>query len=312
MSTAARNILASVGLGGSNLVNDVVTIQSMLNNVPTGNGGPAPKLEQDGKCGPLTVGAIRNFQWAQFKFADGRVDAGQRTLERLQSFDTGGAPAPAPPPGGGIVPQVVIPPGFVPTAPAPPPSGGGAVPIQAGLSPLRRRICELALADALPQPAVSDLITAMEDGTRVRAGWRRLKQYFDEGVKGWTENHWKDKATLDGVRIPGKRIPQGVGADGKPRGISWCGIFATWVVRSAGVETKWTSGVGPSGLKLRANRECKPGDICVMKGSEVHHFIPVSIDGDNMVTVNGNSDNQAVLVKTRPLSCLAYYYSVEG
>mgnify|MGYP003576219349 CR=1 FL=1 len=98
MSTAARNILASVGLGGSNLVNDVVTIQSMLNNVPTGNGGPAPKLEQDGKCGPLTVGAIRNFQWAQFKFADGRVDAGQRTLERLPSFGTGGAPGPPRPP----------------------------------------------------------------------------------------------------------------------------------------------------------------------------------------------------------------------
>jgi hypothetical protein len=30
-----------------------------------------------------------------------------------------------------------------------------------------------------------------------------------------------------------------------------------------------------------------------------------------MVTVNGNSTHQAILVKTRPLRCVRYYYSVE-
>lgn len=301
----ARTISASVGTGGANRADDVYTAQSMLNQVGTDQGGPAPKLETDGKCGPLTVGAIRQFQWAQFKFSDGRIDVGQRTLERLQTFDQAPSPAP-PPPGGGIVPQVVVPPGLIPGTPAPaPPPSGGSTPIPAGLSPLRRRICELALAEALPQPAVSDLITQREDNVTVRAGWRRLKQYFDEGVKGWTQDKWKDKATLDGVRIPGKRVPQG-----PTSGVSWCGIFATWVVRTSGVDTQWRMGLGPSTLQIRFNRDCKPGDICVME-EQVHHFIPIAIEGDQMVTVNGNSTHQAILVKTRPLSCVRYYYSVE-
>lgn len=299
----ARSIQASVGLGGANRADDVYTVQSLLNDVPAGGGGPLAPLDTDGKCGPLTVGAILRFQQTQFHWADGRVDAGGQTIGRLGEFDAGTGPATPPVPGGIDPPQIVTPPGHVPPAPPPPPSS--SVPIPAGLPALRRRVLEVALGEALPATAVSDLITRQEDGLLVRAGWRRLKQYFDEGVDGWNENKWKDKSTLDGVRIPGRRIPQP-----GTSGVSWCGIFATWAVRTAGVETKWRMGLGPSRLALKFSRDCRPGDICVMK-EHIHHFIVASIDGDNMVTVNGNSENQAILVKNRPLSCVRYFYSVD-
>jgi len=299
----ARNIVASVGLGGANLNADVATIQSMLDSVPAGSGGPAPALDTDGKCGPLTVAAIRKFQNTQFGSADGRVDVGQRTLERLQTFDKGPGAGPAPLPGGVQSPQIVTPPGFLPPMSDQPPNP--PVNIPSGLSPLRQRILQIAMGEALPESAVTDLKTIRDGNETVRAGWKRLKQYFDEGVDGWTEQKWKDKATYDGVRIPGRRIPQpGTG------GVSWCGIFATWCVRQAGVETKWRYGVGPSGLKLNFSRDCKPGDIAVM-AKNVHHFIVASPTADSIITINGNSDNQSILVKPRPLSSVVYFYSVE-
>ena len=305
MTAAARNILASVGLGGANLNNDVVTVQSMLNQVPTGSGGPLPPLDTDGKCGPLTVGAIRNFQFAQFEGADGRVDVGQRTIERLQGFDQGAGTGwqQAAPPGGVAPPQVVTPPGFLP--PKSDPGAALSFAMPPGLSPLRRKILEIGMGEAQPEPAVTDLKTVRDGNETVRAGWKRLKQYFDEGVEGWSEQKWKDKATFDGVRIPGKRIPQP-----GTSGVSWCGIFATWVARTAGAQTKWRTGSGPTGLKLNFGRNCRPGDIAVM-AKDVHHFIVASPLADEILTINGNSDNQAILVKPRPLSSVVYFYSVE-
>lgn len=299
----ARSILASVGLGGANLANDVVTVQSMLNHVPASSGGPAPSLDTDGKCGPLTVGAIRQFQYAQFNSADGRVDVGQRTIERLQTFDQGPGPAPAPLPGGIAPPQIITPPGYLPPKSGQPPSP--SVNIPGDLSPLRRKILEIGMGEALPEPAVTDLKTIRDGNETVRAGWKRLKQYFDEGVEGWTEQKWKDKATYNGVRIPGKRIPQQ-----GTTGVSWCGIFATWVARTAGAQTQWRNGVGPTGLKLNFSRNCKPGDIAVM-AKNVHHFIVASPLADEIITINGNSDNQSIQVKPRPLSSVVYFYSVE-
>lgn len=300
-----RNILASVGLGGANLGNDVVTVQSMLNQVPGDSGGPQPVLDTDGKCGPLTVGAIRRFQSAQFGSADGRVDVAQRTIGRLQSFDQGaGAGWTQSPPSGGVAPpQVVTPPGYVPPRSDLPPNPAFTMP--PGLSPLRQKILQIGMGEAVPESAVTDLKTVRDGNEVVRAGWKRLKQYFDEGVEGWNEQKWKDKATYDGVRIPGRRIPQQ-----GTSGVSWCGIFATWVARTAGVQTKWRNGQGPSNMKLNFGRNCRPGDIAVM-AKDVHHFIVASPLADEIITINGNSDYQSILVKPRPLSSVVYFYSVE-
>lgn len=87
----ARTISASVGrMGGVNRRPDVETVQELLNRVPPGRGGPAPPLDVDGLCGPLTIRAIQEFQLHHFGWsgADGRVDPGRRTIRKLNEFDT--------------------------------------------------------------------------------------------------------------------------------------------------------------------------------------------------------------------------------
>jgi hypothetical protein len=79
-------ISASVGAGGVNQSDDVVAIQSALNKIAPTDGGPMPLLDPDGKVGPLTIGAIRNFQIKQFGWADGRVDPEKTTNTRLRQL----------------------------------------------------------------------------------------------------------------------------------------------------------------------------------------------------------------------------------
>ncbi|MBI3407631.1 MAG: hypothetical protein HY040_04655 [Planctomycetes bacterium] len=83
----ARFISAAVGAGGVNLREDVRVIQEMLNQVPDGEGGPSPLLDTDSVVGPLTIGAIRNFQKRQVGFNDGRVDTNNVTINKLNTFD---------------------------------------------------------------------------------------------------------------------------------------------------------------------------------------------------------------------------------
>jgi hypothetical protein len=82
------NITNSVGAGGANLRADVVEVQQGLNGVAATQGGASPSLDVDGLCGPLTVRAIRRFQIVQFpdRTPDGRVDPGQRTIQRLNDI----------------------------------------------------------------------------------------------------------------------------------------------------------------------------------------------------------------------------------
>jgi peptidoglycan hydrolase-like protein with peptidoglycan-binding domain len=89
----AKSIGGSVGLGGSNQSKDIMTIQYLLNCVPPNKGGPPTELAVDGKMGPKTLAAIKNFQQANSPVSDGRVDPGKATLVKLQSFDPqGGSP----------------------------------------------------------------------------------------------------------------------------------------------------------------------------------------------------------------------------
>lgn len=109
----AKQISASVGRMAVNHHPDVVTVQHLLNQVPVESGGPATPLEEDGRCGAKTTGAIHVFQLEHFGWAgaDGRVDPGHRTLAKLNEFDQDVAP-PIP---------IPIP---IPTPPLPPPAEG--------------------------------------------------------------------------------------------------------------------------------------------------------------------------------------------
>lgn len=78
-------ISKSVGQGGANVYDDVYNIQYGLDQVAPIDGGPSPQLVIDGKCGPKTLAAIREFQKKHFGWAgcDGRIDPGQQTLAKL-------------------------------------------------------------------------------------------------------------------------------------------------------------------------------------------------------------------------------------
>lgn len=84
----AKGIRFSVGRGGQNsLPLDVMTVQYLLNCVPSSKGGPSPELAVDGIAGPKTMAAITAFQRGHLTCPDGRVDPGGPTLALLQEFD---------------------------------------------------------------------------------------------------------------------------------------------------------------------------------------------------------------------------------
>ncbi|WP_166301438.1 peptidoglycan-binding protein [Bradyrhizobium sp. 2S1] len=73
----------SVGQGGANVRNDVLTIQQALNAVGTSQGGPTPRLATDGLMGPLTRAAIGRFQKQNISFVDFRIDPNGPTIQAL-------------------------------------------------------------------------------------------------------------------------------------------------------------------------------------------------------------------------------------
>jgi len=86
----AKSIHTSVGEKGKNHSTDVKTVQKLLNLVPADQGGPADKLDEDGKYGPDTRAAIRAFQTFYFgaQGTDGLVEPHRRTINKLNEFDT--------------------------------------------------------------------------------------------------------------------------------------------------------------------------------------------------------------------------------
>ena len=199
---------------------------------------------------------------------------------------------------------------------------------------IREKIVQIAREEASPLPfgKVSDLVV---DADGNRAGWKRLQQYFDEAVEGWNSSKWTERgeiriggegiklSNLQGIQRPGLRVIQG---KSKPSGVSWCGIFASWVYRQAGLDqVKWVNGQGIShnGVKLVNEKTgFQAGDTIVIRGGEVHHAIvaemPSCYDQDDngnldtsIVTINGNSTNQSIRIHSEyKLSDVAYFYKV--
>lgn len=191
------------------------------------------------------------------------------------------------------------------------------------MSLIGNKIVEIAKREALPLPygKVSDFPTDAEGN---RAGWRVLKEYFEQACN-WNEMHWKQYGKirvggegdwkqisfLDGIKKPKMRVPQG---ESKPSGVSWCGIFATWVLIQAGLNVRWIVGQGIVGSKVKrigGNKGVTEGDIVVMQGEEVHHCIVSKLptQANYMETVNGNSSfDQRIETHSRFLSEKVWYY----
>lgn len=173
-------------------------------------------------------------------------------------------------------------------------------------------IVKIAAEEASPTPygKVNDARSEPGEGQNVRFGWRKLKDYFETAAK-FTERHWKIPGYLDGVKMRNKRIPQ----PGQS-GISWCGIFATYIWIKAGIPgIKWEFGTGitgPNVKKVAGAGGIAVGDIAVLKGGLVHHCIVSNIEGEaSFETINGNSDFQGITIKKNKISEISYYYTVQ-
>jgi len=75
-----------VGAGGALSGPDVVRVQKALNQIPAEYGGASPRLVEDGRVGPKTLGAISAFQKRHFGWSDGRVDVLGKTHAKLSSL----------------------------------------------------------------------------------------------------------------------------------------------------------------------------------------------------------------------------------
>jgi hypothetical protein len=88
VQTVSVRLPGSVGRGGRNSREDVVSIQKALNQVGLSAGGPTRLLVVDGICGPLTTAGIGRFQQVQFHgtLNDFRIDQHGKTLGRLNQL----------------------------------------------------------------------------------------------------------------------------------------------------------------------------------------------------------------------------------
>lgn len=75
-ASVGKSISASVGNLGKNIKNDVIVVQTLLNQ-------HGASLSTDGSCGKLTIAAILDFQKKTFGKGDGRVDVGGDTWKAL-------------------------------------------------------------------------------------------------------------------------------------------------------------------------------------------------------------------------------------
>ncbi len=86
------SISRSVGVGGCNDSEDVMTLQYLLNCIPMENGGPCEELYVDGETSgrnwTATCEGIRRYQKRCFNgWSDGRVDPGGKTIGRMNMWD---------------------------------------------------------------------------------------------------------------------------------------------------------------------------------------------------------------------------------
>lgn len=90
------NISQSVGNGGKNIPADVLIIQKLL-NMNLWQMIPYLALKEDRKCGPITVGMIKEFQKRVMGMnnPDGRVDPGKGTIESLNNHKSKSSDTPS-------------------------------------------------------------------------------------------------------------------------------------------------------------------------------------------------------------------------
>jgi hypothetical protein len=157
-----------------------------------------------------------------------------------------------------------------------------------------------------------------EKGSPVRGGWQRLSNIFMDAVQGFASpNDPSFKNAMNGL----------------PMGKSWCGIFATHVLRSASMDAKWTLVSGtmfggdvrrlltwtrddlkniPSTGRSAENLYIEPGDVVTLTGATNHHCVVVGIDATRkrFDTIEGNTEFQEIRAGNHAMSSVTSIYKV--
>ena len=93
--------------------------------------------------------------------------------------------------------------------------------------------------------------------------------------------------------------------------LAWCGGFALWVLRKAGLtDWQWVPEQGFLGRLPRTNNP-QPGDIAYFSEFQ-HHAIVKKTDGKTLWTIDGNqAPGESVRVRERPITAAHSFYSIE-
>lgn len=101
------------------------------------------------------------------------------------------------------------------------------------------------------------------------------------------------------------------------KGTSWCGAFALWVLKQAGLALNWFWSFGKGGnygflYKLPITHTPQPGDIAYVAQPYQHHAVVHTVNPDGTVNlINGNGTGGKVSLSTTPKSHITAFYSVE-
>lgn len=92
--------------------------------------------------------------------------------------------------------------------------------------------------------------------------------------------------------------------------VYWCGIFALWVFHQAGIlqDVMWEPGKGFL-YRLPQTENPKPGDLGYLDRRN-HHSIVKAVDGNDVVTIDGNSMWGRVAQNKRKLSDFQSFHSI--
>lgn len=128
----------------------------------------------------------------------------------------------------------------------------------------------------------------------------------------------KAAASQLGVQNPDKYwalVNPGLVSSGK----AWCGGFALWVLKQAGLAPNmlWHTNQNREGYgfaevyRLPKTKNPQPGDIAYYDQPFQHHAIVTANDGRTVSTIDGNQAGNTVAPRERPLSSATAYYSIQ-
>lgn len=187
-------------------------------------------------------------------------------------------------------------------------------------SPLRRSIVEEAKRHLL---TVSD-DPKLRTQASTRLGADKLREIITEACEtppAWTADN------LKALETPGTwlNINGRGGTTDSAQAVHWCGMFATYVLRKAGLDVKWRSGQGifsrgGTNYLEKKNRWQKnafdaggfdTGDVVVIPKA-THHFIVVEAapDSKTMRCIAGNGSYQQIEWQTHARAEIVTHYSL--